>query len=63
MKPCEHDLKMIVGMADGYHCKGCGQIFKEIPKQIINEEPAKAPEPKAPAAKAPAKKSTKGGKK
>ena len=66
---CNHDLSMLVGTADGIRCKGCGQVFKSIPKQAaIEVKPAedKPATKTAPAKKAPAKKTTtttKGGKK
>lgn len=28
---CKHELKHLVGMADGIHCKACGAILKELP--------------------------------
>ena len=31
MAECKHDLKDLVGMADGIHCKACGAIRKELP--------------------------------
>ena len=34
---CKHELKHLVGMADGIHCKACGAILKEVPAA----EPAK----------------------
>ena len=41
MAECKHELKDLVGMADGIHCKACGVILKEVPAV----EPKKA-EPK-----------------
>lgn len=41
MADCKHELKNLVGMADGIHCKACGAILKELPAA----EPKKA-EPK-----------------
>ena len=41
---CKHELKMLVGMADGIHCTGCGRIFKtleEIPTEDYTPEPKK----------------------
>lgn len=32
MEPCKHELKDLVGRADGIHCRACGMIFKSIPK-------------------------------
>lgn len=57
---CDHNINLLVGMADGIHCRGCGQIFKHIPTQ---DAPAKkAPAAKdAPAKKAPAKRATRKG--
>lgn len=55
---CKHSISMLEGRADGIHCKGCGQIFKEFPGQAIE---VKAPaEPKKETAP---KRTTKGGKK
>ena len=41
MADCKHELKDLVGMADGIHCMKCGAILKEAPVA----EPKKA-EPK-----------------
>ncbi|MBR2560064.1 MAG: hypothetical protein IKE37_06520 [Firmicutes bacterium] len=41
MADCKHELKDLVGMADGIHCMKCGAILKEVPAA----EPKKA-EPK-----------------
>lgn len=38
---CKHELKHLVGMADGIHCKACGAVLKALPAA----EPKKA-EPK-----------------
>jgi hypothetical protein len=27
---CKHDVTMLVGMADGIHCKGCGKVFHSL---------------------------------
>lgn len=29
MAECKHELKDLVGMADGIHCTACGKIFKD----------------------------------
>ena len=31
MAECKHELKYLVGMADGIHCRNCGKIFPEMP--------------------------------
>lgn len=41
MAECKHELKDLVGMADGIHCKACGAIFK-----TIEEAQEKKPEKK-----------------
>ena len=38
---CKHELKHLVGMADGIHCTACGAILKDIPvaditKPVVN---------------------------
>lgn len=41
---CKHELKDLVGMADGIHCKACGAILDKLPA-------AEKAEPKKPAPK------------
>lgn len=36
---CKHELKDLVGVADGVYCKKCGQMFDHIPKQEVEKEP------------------------
>ena len=31
MADCKHELKYLVGMADGIHCTNCGAVLKDIP--------------------------------
>lgn len=31
MAECKHELKHLVGMADGIHCKACGAVLKSLP--------------------------------
>jgi hypothetical protein len=31
MSECKHELKHLVGMADGIHCKACGAVLKAQP--------------------------------
>ncbi|MBO5971365.1 MAG: hypothetical protein J6S14_23065 [Clostridia bacterium] len=59
---CKHDISLLIGTADGIRCKGCGQVFKQMPGQTVE---VKAPAETAPEEpkKEPAKKTTKGGKK
>ena len=39
---CKHELKHLVGMADGIHCKACGAILKELPAaEPKKDEPKK----------------------
>lgn len=59
---CKHELKDLVGVADGVYCKKCGQTFDHIPKQeVVKEpEPTKVAAPvKKTTRKAPAKKGAK----
>lgn len=30
---CKHELKDLVGMADGIHCKACGAILDKLPEK------------------------------
>lgn len=39
MAECKHELKDLVGMADGIHCKACGAVFRTV-------EEARAEKPK-----------------
>ena len=50
MAECKHELKHLVGMADGIHCKACGAVFKSmeeirpakpVEKSTENEAPKK----------------------
>ena len=34
MADCKHELKDLIGMADGIHCRNCGAVFKDIPKPV-----------------------------
>ena len=58
---CKHDISMLVGIADGVMCKGCGKIFDHIPKQdeakVVADEKPEAP--KKTARKTAAKKGAK----
>lgn len=61
---CKHELKDLVGVADGVYCKKCGQTFDHIPKQDAPQkselEPTKVAAPvKKTTRKAPAKKGAK----
>ena len=31
MADCKHELKDLVGMADGIHCMKCGAILEKVP--------------------------------
>lgn len=33
MADCKHELKDLVGMADGIHCMKCGAVLNEMPKK------------------------------
>lgn len=44
MAECKHELKYLVGMADGIHCRNCGKILPGMPA-------AEKAEPKKPAPK------------
>ena len=44
MAECTHELKDLVGMADGIHCTACGKIFPKMPAAVEEE---KKPAPKA----------------
>lgn len=46
MAECKHELKYLVGMADGIHCKACGAVLKEIPQAGDNKPAQKAATPK-----------------
>ena len=37
MADCKHELKDLVGMADGIHCLKCGAVLNEIPKKEGND--------------------------
>lgn len=59
---CKHTIQMLEGRADGIHCKGCGQVFKQMPGQTVEKKEPEETAPEEPK-KEPAKKTTKGGKK
>lgn len=44
MAECKHELKYLVGMADGIYCRNCGKILPGMPA-------AEKAEPKKPAPK------------
>ena len=44
MAECKHELKYLVGMADGIYCRNCGKILSEMPA-------AEKAEPKKPTPK------------
>ena len=46
MADCKHELKDLVGMADGIHCKACGAVFKTLPSAKPEPEAKPAPAPK-----------------
>ena len=47
MADCKHELKDLVGMADGIHCKACGAVFRKMEDvQPAAEKPAKKKEKK-----------------
>ena len=57
MPECKHELKDLVGMADGIHCRACGKIFPTMPAPAEAEKkPAPAEAEKKPAPKAAPKK-------
>lgn len=39
MAECKHELKDLVGMADGIHCRACGQVFKSLDETSKEEKP------------------------
>ena len=41
MADCKHELKDLVGMADGIHCMKCGAILEKAPAVKQEETPAK----------------------
>lgn len=54
MAECNHELKFLVGMADGIHCRACGKILPKMPaaEKVEAQEPvAEKAEPKKPAPK------------
>ena len=38
MTECKHELKDLVGMADGIHCTACGKIFPKTPVPAENDK-------------------------
>lgn len=38
MNNCKHELKDLVGMADGIHCKACGAILDKLPEKPAAEK-------------------------
>lgn len=54
MAECKHELKYLVGMANGIHCRNCGKILPGMPA-VEKAEPkkpaAEKAEPKKPAPK------------
>lgn len=43
MAECKHPNNLLVGMADGIHCKGCGKIITPASEQAPKTEPKQAP--------------------
>ncbi len=44
MAECKHELKYLVGMFDGIHCRNCGKILPGMP--AAEKKPASKVEPK-----------------
>jgi hypothetical protein len=42
MAECKHDLKDLVGMADGIHCLKCGAILEKAPAANVLKTVEKA---------------------
>jgi len=42
MAECKHELKYLVGMADGIHCRNCGKIVLEMPAANVLKKVEKA---------------------
>lgn len=43
---CEHPIQLLVGVAEGIKCRGCGMIFKDFDELHKGAAPAAAPEVK-----------------
>lgn len=41
MAECKHELKDLIGMADGIHCRACGAVLQSMPAREEKKEPAK----------------------
>lgn len=54
---CKHELKHLMGTADGIVCRACGKLFKSFAE--IHEDDVPAAEEKPTEAKKPAKNSRK----
>ena len=46
MAECKHELKYLVGMADGIHCMACGAILEKVPAAKQEEAPTNSSKPK-----------------
>lgn len=44
MAECKHELKYLIGRADGIHCMACGKILPEMP--AVEKAEPKKPTPK-----------------
>lgn len=38
---CKHDLYLLVGVADGIYCRGCGKVFTSLQEVHPEEKPEK----------------------
>ena len=45
---CKHELKYLIGRADGIHCTACGAVLDAVPETAVAAEkkPAAKVEPK-----------------
>lgn len=48
MAECKHELKYLIGRADGIHCMACGAVLDAVPETAATAEkkPAAKVEPK-----------------
>ena len=56
MAECKHELKYLVGIADGIRCRNCGEVFKDYDalyaaKLAFVQKSTEKAEPKKPAPK------------
>lgn len=39
MAECKHELKYLIGKADGIHCMACGAVLDAVPETAAEKKP------------------------